>query len=64
MSKRGQEATSNEGSPMAKTKTNEFGDGEVETHESGDAQPVECEEKPSARFEQSQQSGDVKKTSR
>ena len=29
-----------------------IGDGDVETHESGDAQPVECEEEPSARLEQ------------
>ena len=46
MSKGGQEATSSERSPMAKTKANESGDGEVETHVSGVAHPVECEEEP------------------
>ena len=56
MSKRGEEATSDEGSPMVKPNANEFGDGEVESHESGVAQPVDCEEEPSSRFERSSQS--------
>ena len=64
MSKRGQEATSREGSPMAKPKANGFGDGEVETHESGVPQPVECEEESSARFVQSRQSGECRKRTR
>ena len=49
---------------VGKTKANEFGESEVETHESGDAQPVECKEEPSARFEQSRQSGECRKTTR
>ena len=36
-------------------------DGEVETRESGVAQPVECEEEPSARFERSHQSGECRR---
>ena len=41
MSKRGQEGTSSEGSPMAKTKSN--GSSEGETRQLGVIQPVERE---------------------
>ena len=41
-----------------KTKASDFGGGEVEAHESGVAQPVECEEEPNASFELSSQSGE------
>ena len=55
MSKRGQEATSSEGAPMAKPKPMDSAMAKSRSMNLTDnAQPVECEEEPSARFEQSQ----------
>ena len=56
MSKRGQETTSGEGSPMAKPKPNNSGDGE--TSQPGFTQPVEREGKSSAGLLISSQSGE------
>ena len=56
MSKRGQEAISSEGSPMAKPKPMVFSEGE--TRQLGVTQPVEREGKSSAGFAISGQSGE------
>ena len=56
MSKRGQDATSSEGSPMAKAKAN--GSGEGETNQLGFAQPVVREGKSFTGLGMSSQSGE------